>query len=391
MAQPKLPIGYQWHKGTIRVRLWVPLECRARLPAPHTGKSELVCALKTTHVKTATDRGADTVAVFRQLIRGARPKPLPTWELIPVNMPQFVMRQVGSTATPPEMINVTPAAPAAYTFTTLIEDCAADRSGWPPERIKTIKSTFARLAQHIGHDDAKRVTLPELSAFKSAMLRAYEAKGGTRNTVKQLLSPVKVAFRWALANGKIDSNPAADLSVENVTVGTRPDMSGDETSRILRGARELEPERRWFIWLMATGGCSNREALSCESDDFSLDRDTIIWDLRGTKTDYRERTIPLHSALEREGFWKFVQSKPGKLFTGNRIDEKANIWIRMLEISKTVYSFRHAFKTKLRTAKVPGDERNYYQGHAAADVAATYGEHLIETLRDYIERIPAPV
>ena len=224
------------------------------------------------------------------------------------------------------------------------------------------------------------------------MLRAYEAKGGTRNTVKQLLSPLRVAFKWALANGKIDSNPAAMLTVDNVVVGTRADMSKDETSRILWGARELDGERRWFVWLMAFVGCSNKEALSCEQGDFSMDGDTIVWDLRGTKTDYRERTIPLHSALAREGFWKFVQSKPGRLFTGNRIDEKTNGWIQnTLEIPKTVYSFRHAMKTKLRTAKVPTDERNYYQGHSAADVAATYGEHLTETLRDYIERIPAPV
>jgi integrase len=316
-------------------------------------------------------------------------------------MPQFVMRQVGSTATPPapEMIDVTPAAPAlpeAYTFSKLIEDCAADRSGWPPDRIKTIRSTFAKLAAHIGHDDAKRVTLPELSAFKTSMLRAYEAKGGTRNTVKQLLSPVKVAFKWALANGKIDTNPAAMLTVDNVTVGTRADMSGDEAVTILSAAREIAEEQRWFVWLMALAGCSNKEARSCERADFSMDGDTIVWDLRGTKTDYRERTIPLHSALAREGLWKFAQSKPGRLFTGNRIDEKVNDWIKTLrlgeaKISKTCYSFRHAFKTKLRTAKVPGDERNYYQGHAAADVAATYGEHLIETLRDYIERIPAPL
>jgi integrase len=316
-------------------------------------------------------------------------------------MPQFVMRQVGSTAIPPtpEMMDVTPAAPAlpvAYTFSTLIEDCAADRSGWPGERIKTIKSTFGRLAAHIGHDDAKRVTLPELSAFKTSMLRAYEAKGGTRNTVKQLLSPVKVAFKWALANGKIDSNPAAMLTVDNVTVGTRADMTGDETATILTVAREIAEEQRWFVWLMALAGCSNKEALSCERDDFSLDGDTIVWDLRGAKTDYRERKIPLHSALAREGLWQFVQSKPGRLFIGNRIDEKANDWIKTLrvgetKISKTVYSFRHAFKTKLRTAKVPGDERNYYQGHAAPDVAATYGEHLTDTLRDYIERIPAPL
>ena len=40
---------------------------------------------------------------------------------------------------------------------------------------------------------------------------------------------------------------------------------------------------------------------------------------------------------------------------------------------------------------MPSDERNYYQGHAAADVAATYGTNLATTLAVYIERIPAPL
>ena len=44
MAQPKLPPNYQWWKGSIRVRVWVPEECRARI-----GKSELVKALETTN------------------------------------------------------------------------------------------------------------------------------------------------------------------------------------------------------------------------------------------------------------------------------------------------------------------------------------------------------
>jgi site-specific recombinase XerD len=89
------------------------------------------------------------------------------------------------------------------------------------DRIKVIRSTFQKLAEYLGHDDAKRVSLVELSSFKTKMLRDYEARAGTRNTVKQLLSPVKVAFKWACSNGKIDTNPAADLTVGNVKVGTR--------------------------------------------------------------------------------------------------------------------------------------------------------------------------
>ena len=160
MTQPRLPPGFQWWKGSIRVRLGVPEACRGTI-----GKRELVKALDTTNVNVALDRGASWLAGYRQMIRDAKPANQ-EWEAFRPSW-QFGFRRVGATADlpsdAPEMIDVTPAAPAlpaAYTFTAMINDCAADRSGWPPERIKTITSTFGKLAAHIGHDDAKRVTSP---------------------------------------------------------------------------------------------------------------------------------------------------------------------------------------------------------------------------------------
>jgi hypothetical protein len=39
---------------------------------------------------------------------------------------------------------------------------------------------------------------------------------------------------------------------------------------------------------------------------------------------------------------------------------------------------------------MPKDERDFYCGHAAGDVAATYGQNLATTLSDWIEKIPNP-
>jgi len=392
MVQPKaLPKNYQWWKGSIRVRVWVPIECRAKL-----GKSELVKALETANVNTATDRGASWVAAFKEMVRDARPVPATSFVTpwIARNMAWMSGHRAAFAAHPDApIIDVTRAKPDSYPFSVMIDECAADRSGWPEDRIKVIRSTFQKLAEYLGHDDAKRVSLVELSSFKTKMLRDYEALGGTRNTVKQLLSPVKVSFKWACSNGKIDTNPAADLTVDNVKVGTRPDFTKDETVTILTAAREREPEQRWFTWMMAATGASNREIYSCERADFSLQGETIVWDLRGTKTDCRERTIPLPGYLAREGFWQFVQSRPGKLFTVARVDEKVNNWIKSLGIAKTVYSFRHRLATQLRNPRLAiGDDlQRYYLGHSGGDVHATYGETLVDYLLEIIERVPSPV
>ena len=166
-----------------------------------------------------------------------------------------------------------------------------------------------------------------------------------------------------------------------------------EEKTILAAARDQRPEIRWFTWLMAMSGCSNKEAVNASRDDFRREGDLLIWDIKGTKTDYRARVIPLHSPLIAAGFedWLNTLQSTQALFSELRIGAKTNDWIKSLGISKTVYSFRHGMKTKLRSAMMPSDERNYYQGHAAADVAATYGTNLTTTLAVYIERIPAPL
>jgi hypothetical protein len=53
---------------------------------------------------------------------------------------------------------------------------------------------------------------------------------------------------------------------------------------------------------MAMSGCSNKEAVNASRDDFIREGDLLIWDIKGTKTDYRARVIPLRAALIAEGF-----------------------------------------------------------------------------------------
>src|SRR5215472_2514897 len=70
-----LPPYIQEWKGSLRVRVRVPPECRANLPAPHTNKSELVKALKTTNPCQAAKFGAPFIGDFLRLIEAARPVP----------------------------------------------------------------------------------------------------------------------------------------------------------------------------------------------------------------------------------------------------------------------------------------------------------------------------
>jgi len=294
------------------------------------------------------------------------------------------------------MIDVTP---ARLTLSEMVEDCISER-GWPDDRANHVRGIFGRLEEMLGHNDGTLVTTADIGRFKKLLLATPNKRNGaaiSRNTVKQSLSPVKVVFQHAINNGlgdgAVTDNPARSVTVEGVVVGTRDDFTKEEERTILTAARDQRNEIRWFTWLMAMSGCSNKEAVNASRDDFRREGDLLTWDIKGTKTDYRARVIPLRAALVAEGFedWLNTLQSTQALFSELRIGAKTNDWIKSLGISKTVYSFRHGMKTKLRSAMMPSDERNYYQGHAAADVAATYGTNLATTLAVYIERLPAPL
>ena len=294
----------------------------------------------------------------------------------------------------PAIVKVTP---PKLTFTAMLDEWFGE-SNVPEDRQRYIRTIFDKFAAMLGHDDATQVDTPAVNNFKKLLLATPNARNGkkklSKNTVKQTLSPIKTAYQFAVNNGLggLTVNPARSITVEGVVVGTRDDFTKEEERTILAVARDQRNEIRWFTWLMAMSGCSNKEAVNASRDDFIREGDLLIWDIKGTKTDYRARVIPLRSALIAEGFenWLDTLQPTQALFSELRIGAKTNDWIKSLGISKTVYSFRHGMKTKLRSAMMPSDERNYYQGHAAADVAATYGTNLATTLAVYIERIPAP-
>jgi hypothetical protein len=57
---------------------------------------------------------------------------------------------------------------------------------------------------------------------------------------------------------------------------------------------------------------------------------------------------------------------------------------------KVFHSHRHTFKTRCRV-KIDRENRNYITGHASEDIAAEYGDYLIEMLADELAKIPDPL
>jgi integrase len=391
--------GLQQRNGNWRIRVQVPSICREALGW------ELVAELNTKDYEEAKELARPILVEMHAKIEEARPKKkLPSvsifwhgserpWACIDGRGRQQPQPPLAPQPAPTASKTDT----AAVAFAIVYEDWFTQKKT-PTKRAAAIRSYWRQLAEFLGHDNIKAVTPQNGVAFKKHLLA-----GNTRTsyTVRTMLSPLKTITKFAVREIYITEDPFEKLTVEGAEAGTRPDFTNAELCEILTAARTAGDLIRWGCWLMGMTGCSNKELFNARKDHFERRDGLVVWNVRGYKTKFRTRSIPLHSSIVAEDFWHYVESLPdgSKLFpmvggadadkVSVNASQRINEWLEPFG-GKTLYSFRHAFKTKLRAAKLPKDERDFYMGHAAGDVAATYGENLATTLSDYIERIPNP-
>jgi integrase len=118
------------------------------------------------------------------------------------------------------------------------------------------------------------------------------------------------------------------------------------------------------------------------------------------------RKVPLHQAILREGFLKYVNSLPeGRLFPdlkpdrfgspGGTATKQLGRWIRSLGITDPRkvpnHSWRHRFKDLCRDAGIEKAVNEALMGHASSDVSDQYGSgYSLKTFAQAIEKIPVP-
>jgi len=297
-----------------------------------------------------------------------------------------------------------PAAP--LTFEKMIE-------GWLREKKPYEKTLYSwrrvmnELSSFLDHDDARRVTADDLVKWKEELL----AKGRAAKTIRDSkLAPVRAIFQWAVDNRKLDPNPASRISIN---LKRRPEdgrrgYTDDEAKIILRAARaEKESHKRWVPWVCAYTGARIAEICQLRSED--IKRIDDIWciafaaEAGSLKNVNSERAVPLHPALQDEGFLKFVDSaRKGPLFTdlapdrfGSRGGTGTKIlsrWIRSLGVTdKRIspnHSWRHRLKTLGRRNGLALDILDAMTGHGRKTVADTYGEFPPNAMLRELKKIP---
>lgn len=292
-----------------------------------------------------------------------------------------------------------------------------------PATEKVWRRHLAHFIAFLGHEDASRVTLVDVVAWKDKLLEE-PSDGGKAKSVRTVrdsyLPAVRSIFRWAAGNGKIAHNPAAGVRVGGKRKPSVRDrgLKDGEAQLILAAALTPPPDRlspkrkfarRWVPWICAYTGARVNEITQLRAED--VRKVQGIWTIHitpeaGGVKDGTARTVALHPHLLDQGFLRAVAGKSGPLFYdpslhrggsgGNpqykKVGEYLARWVREVGVSDPNvppnHGWRHRFKTQARLVGIDPETRDAIQGHVARTEGERYGETPVKVIWTAIKKLP---
>ena len=180
------------------------------------------------------------------------------------------------------------AASAPVSISALLQKYLKEREVAPATE-KVWRRHIAHFIVFLGHEDAARVRLTDVVAWKEKLLEEPSdgSKSRSARTVRDsYLAVVRSVFSWAAGNGKIAYNPAAGVTVRGKRKPSKRDrgFTDGEASLILSATltsppTRLSPERklarRWVPWLCAYTGARVGEITQLRAKD--IQQEGGIW------------------------------------------------------------------------------------------------------------------
>lgn len=314
------------------------------------------------------------------------------------------------------------AASVPVSITAMLEKYLKEREVAPATE-KVWRRHITNFMLFIGHEDATKVRLTDVVAWKEKLLE-HPSDGSKPKSVRTVrdsyLAVVRSVFSWAAGNGKITHNPAAGVTIGGKRKAAKRDrgFTEDEASLILAATltqppKRLSPERklarRWVPWICAYTGARVNEITQLRAEDVKCQKG--IWTIyitpeAGGVKNGTARTVALHPHLLEQGFLRVVAGKSGPLFydpalhrggsDGNpqykKVGEYLARWVRAEGVmDRDVppnHGWRHRFKTEARRAGMDAETRDAIQGHAPRTEGEGYGNMPIEPIWAAIRKLP---
>ncbi len=235
-----------------------------------------------------------------------------------------------------EKVAPPPSSAGKTTLTGLVSDWWTERqaAGLKPSTHESYRNTVAAFVAYLKHNDAGRVTAEDVLGFKDHRLATINPRTGkaiSAKTVKDSdIAGLKAIFAWAVANRRMASNPAKDVTLKlgKARKLRSKGLSDEEAHAILRAALAYQPgkgerpqtaaAKRWVPWLAAYTGARVGELAQLRKQDLRQQGPhwlITITPEAGTVKTNEVREVVLHSHLVELGFPEFVAKAPaGHLF-----------------------------------------------------------------------------
>ncbi|WP_456736413.1 MULTISPECIES: tyrosine-type recombinase/integrase [unclassified Bradyrhizobium] len=278
----------------------------------------------------------------------------------------------------------------------------AKATGRSQNTYDTYKGAIDRLIKHLGHDDANRVTVQDMLAFKDARLKVVTAK-----TLKDGDLPgIKSVFSWAVDNRKLMNNPADAIKVKaEKKIRTRPKGFTDQEAHAIFDAclayvrkPKEDPKtaaaKRWAPLIACYTGCRIAEVLQLRREDIRNDSGHHVFDLNplaGSIKTGTYRLVPIHPHLIQLGVLRFAaESHDGPLFANSSYKRVVD-FVRTVVTDERVqpnHAWRHRLKSISRNLGFDPRVVDAIQGHAPRTSSDDYGDVSVIAMARVINALP---
>jgi integrase len=410
MARPAKKLHLECRKGSWRVTVKVPADCRAII-----GKANLIRVLGKIPYSRAAALHDDIATEFKQRIADARggtaapeDDPIgPRFWHTPTPWSPF-----GHLAKSPPPENggnwvwqeKTEPADTPVSFTEVLAIWKLENDN--PDTFKKFTRMMGKLAAFVGHDDAKRITPRQIVGFETSLRQSGKLHP---NTISNYMGAFNAVFKTAKRKFMIDTNPMADVKVPaKVDTDIKP-YTPEQVRTIVTKAQKLRVELFLCAIVQAYTGIRISEIANRHTSDIRQVNGIWCLQIPNGKTKSSKRIIPLHPAVQKV-LLPYLQSVIEQHGEGLLFPElpcgssgKPSVyatrelcrWIRKdLEIVdekvEPNHSYRHYVKSQLLKANVDVKIRDMICGHGA-NVARRYEHGEIEQMAEAIEKLPDPL
>lgn len=304
---------------------------------------------------------------------------------------------------------------AAAPLLGLFEEFAATGAA-TPHTVAKWRSAIASFVQHLGHDDASKVTRADAHAWFDSLLARGLAVRTVRGTHRAALARL---FKIAFDRGRLAANPIVGLEVvgPKAVQTKRKEINDSEAELILKAALGPHPKglssthalaRRWVPWICAYTGARVNEITQLRAMDIRQEDGVWVFHITpeaGSVKTYKARSVPIHSCLIEQGVLGLA--KPGDaapLFYDpkaarkgsashplhTQVGSKLAAWVRGLgvaEVESPNHGWRHRFKSQARLHGMNNEARDRIQGHAVRTEGEAYGSWPMAALRVEVEKL----